>query len=130
MTSYTATNFINVLDADETATQMEPLINAAISTLNIYSCNISLFTGTAGSMTGTLSSAEFGGVLFVLRVVYASFYKNAANIGSTGVSSLSQSMTDLMSNPATLAMIKDIAMQLMTSSVTTGPQIVVGKDTS
>jgi hypothetical protein len=131
MTSYTASNFISVLNASATATQMEPVINGAISTLNIFNCGIPLLAGTAGSQTADLTSAQYGAVLYVARVAYASYFKNADNKLSVGMSPISMATADLMSNPSVLAMIKDVAMQLITATTqTTGPQIVVGRDTS
>jgi hypothetical protein len=113
--STTATDLKNVLNASETATQLEYVMQLGIDALNIFGCGITNLTGAAGSMTTTLTSKQRGGVFMVSRVIYNSIFKNAANNPSYGAGSLSMSTADLMSNSTVWTMIKDIAEQLKTT---------------
>jgi hypothetical protein len=111
----TATIFTDVInDSALTAEIAEQIMNTAVDTLNIFRCNISRLTGTAGSQTVNWTSQQLGAVQAVSRAIYASYYKNAANQGSMGISSLNVSTTDLMSNSTVWQMISDIADQFGT----------------
>lgn len=100
-------------DAAIEETTLETLTDAVIDELNSHGCNISNMAGTAGSKTITLTSAQRGGIRKIFRCIYASWNKNAANTPSSTAGGVSNSSSDLMSNPEVLAMIKDTARQLL-----------------
>lgn len=112
MPSVTGTDLKNILNADETATQLEYVMDLAIDALNVFNCGISNMSGSAGSKTVTLTSAQRGAVFLVARNIYASFFKNAGNTNNS-VNSIGLTNTDLMSNPTIVAFIKTVASQLI-----------------
>lgn len=133
MTDYTITyaSVTGVLNDDDLeAADAETLINAAVDTLNIFGCDIPRLAGTAESMTASWSSAELGAVTAVTRVIYNSYWKNAANNTGVGLSSLSVNTADLMSNATTWAMIETIAGKLITvpAAAAGSPPIYLSKD--
>jgi len=118
MASYTYSSFHSPLGltiANIPAINTENLVNTVIGCLKVFGADIPIMTGTAGSKTVTLSDKQFGGVMLIFRPAYASFYKNAANKNTGGIGALNVSTTDLMSNPAILTLIKDVALQLKES---------------
>jgi hypothetical protein len=92
------------------------LFDAAANTYNIFGCDIPIMSGTAGSKTVTYTSAQKGAVFQGARVIYASFYKNAANNPSAGTGQINLSNADLMSNSTVWSMLKEIALELKKSS--------------
>lgn len=124
MVSVKASDWKNVmnLDTEISDTKAEYVLDLAIDTLNIYGASLSNMTGaTAGSKTVTLTSKQRGAVFQAARVIYYGFFKE---IESAGVGPLTVTTTDLASNPALIALIKEIAKRL--ASV----PFVVAHDTS
>jgi len=91
---------------------VETLVDAVVDELNLNGCNISNMDGTAGSKTITLTSAQKGAIRSIFRCMYASWHKNASN-QNAGISPLTLSNIDLMSNPVILNMIRQVASQLI-----------------
>ena len=104
----------------------EVLIDAVIDELNLRGCSLDNMAGSAGSKTITLTGAQRAGVRKIFRCIYASWNKNLIPVTTTGLGAISVSSSDLMSNPTVLAMIKEVAAQLQTS--TTVP-LYIGTDT-
>ena len=74
-------------DSDISATNAEIIIDAAINMLNAFGMELSNLSGTAGSKTGTYSSADAGRIMAVAQQVYSKHFKNADN-ASVNVSSM------------------------------------------
>ena len=111
------TEFKSVIsDAVITDINVENLFDAAANTFNIFGCSVPIMTGTAGSKVVTYTSAQKGAVFQGARVLYVSFYKNAANV-NVGISSLSVTTADLMSNSAIIQLFRTIADQLHGRSI-------------
>ena len=92
-----------------TTTHGEIVMDQAIDHLNIYldkDNTISNLSGTAGSKTLSVSSRERGAINLVARMVYMSFLKQHG--GSANMGSLGSSTIDLLSNPTSVAIIKEI----------------------
>jgi hypothetical protein len=113
------TEFKSIInDASISDANTENLFDAAANTYNIFGCGVPIMTGTAGGKVVTYTSAQKGAVFQGARILYVSFYKNAANTPSTGVGSLSLTSADLMSNSGIWNMLKDIAAELKAQSAT------------
>jgi len=97
-----------------TTTHGEIVTDQAIDHLNLYlddGDTISNLSGAAGSKTLNVSSRERGAIMIVARIVYMSFLKQhgtTANMGSLG-----SSTTDLMADPTSVAVIKEVAESLV-----------------
>ena len=99
-----------------TTTHGEIVTDQAIDHLNIYlflngGDTLSNLDGVAGSKTLNVSSRERGAIMIVARIVYMSFLKQhgtTANMGSLG-----SSTTDLMADPTSVAVIKEVAESLV-----------------
>ena len=99
---------------DVTVTQGEIVMDQAIDHLNLYlddEDTLSNLDGAAGSKTLNVSSRERGAIMIVARIVYMSFLQQHG--GSTNIGSLSSSTTDLMSDPTSVAVIKEVAEALV-----------------
>jgi hypothetical protein len=118
VTEATISDIIN--DAELTAENAEKLINGSVHILNIFGCDLTRLTGTAGSMSASWTSQQIGAVILVFRVLYASHYKNAGN-NNVNISSLSVATTDLMSNPTAWKMIETIAKEIITETASDPP---------
>ena len=103
---------------------LEALIDAAIDTLNLFGAAIDNLSGVAGEKTVTVTSKERGAVLQSARAVYYGFY---VGIESGGMSDVSVSSFDLMSNAQVIAIIKEAAHRLEQHE---GVPFVVGEATS
>lgn len=115
MPSVTATDLKNVLNASETATQLEYVMDLTIDILNAYGCGLSNMTGVGGAKTVTLTSKQRGAVFLVARNIYASYFKNADNTNANA-GNINIQTTDLMSNATIVALIQSVARQLVGSS--------------
>jgi len=83
-----ATLFQNQMnDSDITATLAEINMDQAINLLNVFGAGISNLSGTAGSKSGSYTSAEVGAIMVMAREVYAKLYKNAdgSNVQVSGI---------------------------------------------
>ena len=124
VTYTTLTTPINAAVTDISAADSEALINTAVDTLNIFGLGITRLTGSSESMTATWTSQQLGAVTAVFRILYASYYNNAANTNNTlGPSSVSTA--DLMSNPTAWAMIQQIASELKGITARASPPIYI-----
>jgi hypothetical protein len=103
---------------------VEDLVDAVIDELNLQGCSLSNMSGSAGSKTITLTSAQKGAVRRIFRVIYSSWHKHADNQTQATTGAISAGFTDLMSNPTVQAMIKDTAAALKNTS----PPIYVAND--
>ena len=99
-----------------TTTHGEIVTDQAIDHLNIYlflndGDTLSNLDGVDGSKTLNVSSRERGAIMIVARIVYMSFLRQhgtTSNIGSLG-----SSTTDLMADPTSVAVIKEVAESLV-----------------
>jgi hypothetical protein len=67
----TATLMKNILDDEDIAPEtMENLIDDAVDKLNTFGASLSNLTGTAGTKTGTYTSAEEGAIKTLTRECY------------------------------------------------------------
>ena len=122
MASVTAEDFINVMNIDDSATNMEYVLDLAIDTLNLYGAEaIDNMSGDAGSKTVTLTSRQRGGVFHLARVIYHEFFKHKKSVNVGGVT---LTVTDLLSNPTVMSAVEKIAKKLSTVD------FHVGEDTS
>ena len=111
------TEFKSVIaDSTITDTNVEYLFDLAANTYNIFGASVPIMAGAAGSKTVTYTSAEKGAVFQGARIAYVSFYKNAANTPSVGISGLSISTADLMSNSTMVELFKEVARRLVVRS--------------
>lgn len=111
------TEFKSVIaDTSITDTVVENLFDLMANTYNIFGCDVPIMDGTAGSKTVTYTSPQKGAIFQGARIVYASFYKNSSSTTSRSLGIISESnsssVSDLMSNAAVWAMVKDIAVAL------------------
>ena len=99
-------------DADTSAATWESVIDSAVNAINSRAnANLPNMTGTAGSKTLSVTSKQAGSIEFVVRVIYATYLKNAGN-QTVGVGGLSLQVTDLMSSPAVLRAVDEAAARL------------------
>lgn len=99
-------------DTDTDATTWEYVIDSAINAINSRAnANLPNMSGTAGSKSLSVTSKQAGSIEFVVRVVYATYLKNADAKGGN-VGALSVQVSDLMSNPAVLQAIDEAAGRL------------------
>lgn len=117
MASVSAQDFINLMDVDDTAEDIEYVLNMAIDRLNIYGAELDNMTGSAGSKTVTLTSAQRGAVFTVARFIYQLFLKYASSGGgsseSFSIGPVSKSTsTTLATNPEVMDLAKECAFQI------------------
>jgi hypothetical protein len=105
---------------------MEELTDAVIDELNLQGLTLSNMAGSAGSKTITLTSNEKGAVRRIFRVIYASWYKNAAANNTASIGSVSISTGDLISQPQVIEMIERTAALLKKQKL--NPPIYVAND--
>ncbi len=97
---------------------MELLIDLSVDVLNLFSGgSIPNMSGTAGTKTLSLTSAQRGAVFLVARAVYYGFQKDLT--GKT-VGDISIQPADLLSNPKVLETIQLAATRLSPSSGASG----------
>lgn len=99
-----------------TTTHGEIVTDQAIDHLNIYlflndGDTLSNLDGVDGSKTLNVSSRERGAIMIVARIVYMSFLRQHGTTSNLG--SLGSSTTDLMSDPTSVAVIKEVAESLV-----------------
>ncbi len=66
-------------DDNITATNAEVVLDGAINTLNVFGAGISNLSGTAGSKSGSYTSAQVGAIMAVAQQIYSKHFKNADN---------------------------------------------------
>jgi len=112
LVSVTATDFINVMNITDSATNMEYVLDLAIDTLNLYGATtIANMSGTAGSKTVSLTSKQKGGVFLVARDIYYGVFKGIENITVAG---LAVTISDVLGNPTIARTIETVARRLTT----------------
>ena len=72
-------------DSTTSTTIWETLIDGGINLLNTFGANINNLSGTIGSKSVTLTSAQAGAVMTMTQQIYSKHYKNAT--GSNAVAS-------------------------------------------
>lgn len=97
-------------NTDMTATAAEQVIDAAINLLNTFGADVDNLTGTAGTKTGSYTSAETGAIITLSQQVYARFYCNPEQTNSESVSNLNAGYT---SDNQLLKMAKTLADELI-----------------
>lgn len=103
-------SLLNLTTSNISAINTENLIDMAINMLNLYGdLSISAMSGSSGSKTVTLTSAEWAAVFLVCRALYYSGYKGP---DSASIAGLSYSPADLLSNPNVMVEVKHAASQL------------------
>lgn len=110
-TTIDATLFQNLYnDSSITATKAEIIIDQSIDLLNTYGVGLSNLTGSAGSKTGSYTSAQAGAIMTMTRETYATLYKNAPDktSGTLGPAGASYS-----TNNRLLDFAKELAGQLL-----------------
>jgi hypothetical protein len=113
-------------DSTTTATQMEVVCDNAINTLNIYlNTALSNLSGSAGSKTGTYTSAQAGGILAVSLPVYREMWKHADGENTGGLGALSSSYTPTIQ---LLNFAERIARQLNRKAASDNPPLYVSND--
>ena len=84
------TYFTNI-DSAFTATKWEACIDQAIDKLNLYGLSISNLSGTAGSKTGSYTSAEAGAIRELSLLIYASIQSAGSSSNSYSLGVISES---------------------------------------
>ena len=110
-------DLLHITVADISAINAEKIIDLAVDCLNLYGADLPNMTGTAGAKSLSLESKEKGAVFMVVRAVYYGFYKG---LDVVGISSLSASSPDVMSNSTIAAVIKDAGHLLSEVDVDVG----------
>lgn len=96
--------------SDLTAVNTEYLIDLAIDLLNLYgAADLTNLAGVAGAKTVTVTSAQRGAILLVVRALYHSF---PDAIHGVTVSGLSMNPMDVLANPVMVRLIRDAAHRL------------------
>lgn len=119
MVSLTGASFKLLMnDTTISDTDMESLIDAAISLVNVFSnAELPLMGGTAGSKTVSLDSKQYGVVLIAARAVYNGFYKG---VTAPVVDGFTVSTSDIMGNPTVMNTIETASRQLAEMDVGLG----------
>jgi len=121
MVSVNAQHFIDVMNITHSKTQMEPVLDLAIDTLNLYGAtSISNMTGDAGSKTVTLTSKQRAGVFLIARMIYYDFYVGIENVSAP----VTVTAANLLTNPAYVSALREISKRLSTV------KFAVAEDTS
>lgn len=68
------------------ATIWETIIDGGINLLNTYGAGLSNLSGTAGSKTGTYTSAQAGAILTITQQIFSKHYINADNTTNANAS--------------------------------------------
>ena len=122
MSSVSASDFKNVMNINDSLTNLEYVLDLAIDVLNLYGAEaIDNMAGSGGSKTVTLTSRQRGGVFLLARVIYHEFYKHKKNVSVGGVT---LTVTDLLSNPTVMSTVEKMSKKLSTVD------FLVGEDTS
>src|SRR3990170_2309498 len=102
---------LNITGESPSNTEMEYIIDTSIDVLNIFHADIPNMTGSTGSKTVSLESAQAGAVKIVTRIIYYGFWKGITTTqGPGGLGSIT--IPDIMSNPTIWGAIKEIAREL------------------
>lgn len=105
-------NLLNIAGA-VTDTILEAMIDGAIDRLNRYGTSISNMSGTAGSKTVSLTSAQRGAVLEVASAIYSISKSSGSSSTSLSIGGLSTSESSAQGNTIFESMVKEAARQLL-----------------
>lgn len=107
MASYTAANFKTILnDASIDEDDVEMLVNVAVGTLNLLGAAT---ISNMSSKTISLTSKQFGAVVFATRQIYHGVWKKQP---STSIGGWSISEMDVLANPTLSALLEKFAARL------------------
>jgi len=112
MVTVTADEFqsiLNLSDGELSNANAENILDWAIDSLNIFGANLSNLGGTTPNKTLTVTSKQRGAIFTVARKLYFGGYKGVETVGISGVSI---TQPDLMSDPIFLESVRKIAIQL------------------
>ena len=113
-------------DSDTSVTNMEIVADNAINTINIFAATaLSNLTGTAGSKTGSYTSAQAGSIMAVALQVYREMFKHAAGNSNVTLSQLGVSFTPSVQ---LLNFAERVAKQLDRKTASDSPPIYVSND--
>jgi hypothetical protein len=110
-------------DASISATNSEVVLMGSIRLLNTFGAGITQLSGTAGTRTGTYTSAQIGAIMALAQQVYSKHYKNASGVSSSSIGQVNRSF---MSDMAIIDFAEKLAKALKTTSNT--PPIYVAND--
>lgn len=108
-------------ETDPSVTEMENIIDTAIDTLNLFGAEtIPNMTGDAGSKTVTLTSEQNGAVVFAVRQIFYSVFKD---LEDATLAPYSIRVSDVMANAELAKTLREAAFRLSTigkSTITIG----------
>jgi hypothetical protein len=115
------------MNIDDSATNIEYVLDLSIDVLNIYGASLDNMAGGAGTKTVTLTSQQRGGVFVMAREIYKKFPKDA---GTTAAhSALSVTESDILKDKELMELAETIGNRLEAASYTDIP-FIVATDTS
>jgi hypothetical protein len=121
MVSVSYTTFQTPMDLttnDISEAETETLIDAAINHVNaIGNLSISNMSGAAGSMTVTLTSAQWGVVFYVARAMYYSGFKGV--VGASVGGGATSVPVDILLDPQFNSTVRRMSRNLVTRSFVT-----------
>jgi len=121
--------FFTNIDSTYTATKWEADIDQAIDTLNVYGkpygIEIPNMTGTAGSKTVNVTSAEAGAIRAVASAIYAQSKQSGSQSNAFGIGAISGSSSSGTGMGSVENVAKEMAEYLRELDVTVGPDIEV-----
>lgn len=122
MTTITASDLDSLLNLDGEVDDdiLEAMIDAAIDRLNLYGTDLPNLTGTAGSKTVSVTSAERGAILQVASAVYSVSKSTGSTSTSRGIGGLNISESSSQGNRMLEDMVKDAAARLKELDVSYG----------
>src|SRR4030067_765613 len=122
MTTITASDLDSLLNLDGEVDDdiLEAMIDAAIDRLNLYGTDLPTLTGTAGSKTVSVTSAERGAILQVASAVYSVSKSTGSTSTSRGIGGLNISESSSQGNRMLEDMVKDAAARLKELDVSYG----------
>jgi len=97
-------------DTSISATNAEVVEMGAIRLLNTFGAGLVQMTGSAGTRTGTYTSAQMGAIMAMAQQIYAKHFKNASGVSSSSIGQVNRSF---MADAELLAFAKTLAGQLV-----------------
>jgi len=120
-------DFLKAQFADSTisTTNAEVVLDGAINMLNAFRADIDNLTGTAGSKTGTYTSAEVGAIMAMAQQIYQKHFKNPQGITNTAIGGVNSGFS---MDTQLLTFAKTLARELRYSVASTTPPIYLSND--